>query len=79
MDYKKINEITASLPRLRNGTKPLEVTTNDDEETIEVYAIKGIDGLYIRLRMAEDSYDENEYVAGIEFVKAVEKTVLTYE
>lgn len=91
MDYKKINEKLANLERLRNSSKPVHKKVNyeinseyDGEQGAsndidEVYDI-GLDGgLFIKLKIGSDSYGHEEFVTGIEFVKAVEKTIKVYK
>lgn len=87
MDYKKLNEMLIDLRRLRRQT-PIEKlvvkelygegSQGDSNEIYEVYPIDGSD-LFIKLRISSDSYGDNEFVDGIQFVQPTQKTVTNYE
>lgn len=91
MDYKKINEKLGNLEELRNSLKPVHRKVNyeinseyDGEQGAsndidEVYDIGLSEGLFIKLNIGSNSYGYDEFVKGIEFVKAVEKTIKVYK
>lgn len=87
MELKKLNNWLGDLSKLRSNntavkhdiTKVLEGEGEQggSGESFEVYHLEG--DLHIMLRINTDSYGDNEFVAGITFVKAKEKTVTSFE
>lgn len=90
----KLNKILKDLMNIRNSGKRIERTVikdlndehyggegsqGDSNEIYEVYPIEGETGLFIKLEIGSDSYGDNEFVAGIEIVRPVEKLVTLFE
>lgn len=88
MDFKQLNELLKDLSRIRNNNEQIskdvihtiedEGNQGDEGVSYEVYKIP-YDNLYVRLTIKTDSYGDNEYVSGIEFVQPIEKTIQTFE
>lgn len=92
MDYAKFNQLFKegfNTFRYKNERKRvgIDVVHQVDEEgeqgeSNEIYEIYDMglgDGMFIKLQISYDSYGENEFVDGVQFVKAREKTVTVYE
>lgn len=92
MDYKQFNEIFANLNQIRYGRNPWIKVTAEIEYEIsgggeqgrqgvryEVYECPFDSEVYLRFTITTDSYGDNEQISGIQFVKAAEKTIKTYE
>ena len=81
MDYKKVNENLKNFFSLRTGKKPVFKQIPGEYETgfIEVYDIGLPDGLMAKLTIEIDSYEHQEYISGVEFVRGREKTIISYE
>ena len=88
MDYQKLNKIIQNLPNIRYEyrSKQLHTTKGDDvgygEETYnweEVYDVGLEKGMFLKLKVETDSYGDNEFIRGVEFVRGKEKTVIVYE
>ena len=79
MDYKLVNEKLKDLSALRR-TKVDKSETENDEYMPTWYEVCPFDGeVFVRLQIQMDSYQENENVIGIEFVKCTQKQVSIYE
>lgn len=78
MDYTKINKTTQNLQDLLN-TKPVHTEEEYEEVNVKVYKIGGEEGLYVKVHVEQDSYEDRELITGFELVRAVEKTILTFE
>jgi len=77
MDYNKLNAKLANLNSLRRGSPVAKTHPEDDGSTwIEVYPFDG--DIFIKLTIRIDSYGENEFIEGIQFVKPVIKSVTDY-
>lgn len=88
MDYKKLNEMLKDLNKLRNSSKMVEKPVVKDlngreeqGESSEIYEIYPTDekDIFIRLTINSDSYGDNEFVNGIEFVSPIQRQVTNYE
>jgi len=84
MDYTKLNEVLKDLNGFRYNNKKNIITENvvnsDDEGGWESYEIYPFDGdVLIKLKIVANSYGTEQFVDGIEFVMATEKTISTYE
>lgn len=88
MDFKKINEQLKDLGNFRYKNKPVAKTdvylirSGDGEQgkTDEIHEIYDLgDGVFVKLIVNSDSYGDNRFVNGIEFVKPVTKTVTDFE
>lgn len=90
MNWEQLNQVLANFNSLRHGRNNLQrvakqVVKEIDEEgemgesglTYEVYKIS--DDLYIKLTVGTDSYGENEYVQGVQFVQPKNTVVTSYE
>lgn len=80
ISLKEVNQILGDLDDLRNSNEKVSRVEDENDCTIiyEIYHIKSKD-LYVRLTLKENSYDDEEYVSGIQFVKPVTKTIVAYE
>ncbi len=77
MDYKSLNEKLKDLDALRN-TKVEKLQIEDYEsEWHEICPFEG--NTFIRLRIRVDSYGENEWIVGVEFVKPKQVTATNYK
>ena len=91
MDYTKINSKLKDLNNLRNANKPVhrevvfEINRDYDgdqgssDEIYEVYDIGLDNGLFVKLEIGSDSYGREQFVVGVQFVQAQEKTIKVYE
>lgn len=92
MNWKELNKLLSNLKGLRHGAVSKQVVKVLDSEgnqgesglSFEVYKLANIkdengDDIYIKLRIETDSYGDNEFVAGLEFVKPIIKTVTDFE
>ena len=77
MDYKKINEVTKDLWNIQSG-KLMHRDKNEDSDRFEVYDVGLKNGLFIKIKIVEDSYGQS-HIEGLEFVQAQEKVVIVYE
>lgn len=89
MDYKAVNEVLGELRVLRQKNNLVErIVVNEingdegsqgeENEIYEVYKTQ-IEGVFVKLKIASDSYGDNEFVDGIQFVRPTEKVVTSYE
>jgi hypothetical protein len=77
MDYTKLNAKLAKLNSLRRGSPLAKTEPSEDDSTwIEVYPFD--EDVCIKLTLKVDSYGENEFITGIQFVKPVVKSVTDY-
>lgn len=77
MDYTKLNAKLANLNSLRRGNPLAKTSPDEDESTwIEIYPFD--EEVCIKLSLRIDSYGENEFITGIQFVKPVSKQVTDY-
>ncbi len=79
VSYSQLNELLEEFYILRSGTCVEKTVVEDEEVTYEVYKAPFGDDLYIKLKLRTDSYGENEYVSGLQFVKQVTKNVTGFE
>jgi hypothetical protein len=77
MDYTKLNAKLANLKSLRRGT-PMAKTRPEDEYSTwtEIYPFD--EDVYVKLTIRQDSYGENEFIEGIQFVKPQVKQVTDF-
>lgn len=77
MDYTKLNAKLANLGSLRRGS-PVAKTNPEDEGSswTEVYPFD--EDVYIKFTIRQDSYGENEFIEGIQFVKPQVKQVTDF-
>lgn len=86
-DFSKLNEFFADLIEFRRKNTPLEKinihligTEGEQGQTSEIVEIyKLYDDCFVKLTINTDSYGDNEFVNGIQFVKPVTKEILVYE
>lgn len=85
--YKQLNEALRDLAALRRKSR-IERTVvkeldgeGDQGESGLSYEVCStpIEGLFVKLTINTDSYGDNEFVAGVEFVQPIQKTVTNYE
>jgi len=79
MDYAKVNQALKNLDSLRGSGNAVEKVSSEDNHyngKTEVYKID--EDVYVKLTIYEDSYGENEYVTGIEFVQPTEVKVTNF-
>lgn len=84
---KKLNPLLKNFYSLRQEKKAGEqivkkLTYNDPEQgdtglSYEVYKLS--EDIYVKLEINTDSYGDNEFVAGIEFVRPIVKQVTDFE
>lgn len=91
MEIKQLNEILSDLQDLRYSKKYKKVHSQVVKElggegcegesglAYEVYNVGLPDGVMVKLKINTDSYGDNEFINGVEFVKAVAKQVTVYE
>ena len=91
MDYKQLNELLGDLPSFRWKNRTMKVMEQleksiggegeQGEEGIsyEVYPNPYEVGTFIKLTIATDSYGENEYIKGLQFVKPEIKSITDYK
>ena len=87
MELKQINEILRDIESIRTKRNLLENTTvnpnfssteSGSDTKLETYKIDNSE-LIIQLRFETDSYGNNEFIAGIQFVKPIEKIITSFE
>lgn len=76
MDYTKLNAKLANLNSLRRGTPVAKTHAEDEGDWTEVYPFD--EGIFVKLTIHQDSYGENEYIKGIQFVKPELKQVTDF-
>lgn len=93
LDLKQLNAVLENLQypnrSLVESVQREDIDTpiraDDDgrmgEENVysNVYKIKGMDNLYLKVIYHTDSYGDGDYVRGVQFVVPVEKTVKIFE
>lgn len=80
MELSKLNQILSNL-RYPDG-KLLRYVQRDESvsgEEASVYEVIGEDNLYLRIDCIDDSYGDGNIVSGVQFVKAKEKKILSFE
>ena len=80
MDYTLLNEKLKVLSSLRRGKPVFKTNTNGeegDQTWEEVYQFTP--DIFVKLTIEVDSYGENEYIKGIQFVKPIIKTITDFE
>lgn len=87
MDYKQLNDLLGDLQNLRNTKYEQRIVEHeidgegsqgDEGLSYEVYKVPFEEGLFLKLKITTDSYGDNESIAGVEFVKPIEKKILQY-
>ena len=88
MNYQLLNKYLKNFNYLRNGNTLIkkqiirdisrEGSQGDSNLSYEIYKLPETE-VYIKLEINSDSYGDNEFVAGVEFVKPVEKVVTRFE
>ena len=76
MDYTKLNAKLANLNSLRRGTPVAKTHAEDGDSWTEVYPFD--EGIFVKLNICQDSYGENEYIEGLQFVKPEIKQVTDF-
>lgn len=88
LTLKELNKLFKSLSDLRVQKNLVQTSKkyDDFEESqgssdtrYEVYKIPAFPDIFIRLTIETDSYGDNSYVGGFEFVKPTQKTIQTFE
>lgn len=94
IELSVVNEILENLENIRGsyGNKTFKKISQEtiyeinnsygdgeqgaEGQSYEIYEYKG---MFIKLDVRTDSYGDNEFVRGVQFVEPIEKTVLVYE
>ena len=86
MDLKKINELLSDLTNIDDRklqfverSKHAWNSTEEDEQFFKVFRIVEEENLYLKLHYYTDSYGGGRYLKGVEFVRPVEKKVISFE
>lgn len=85
MDYKFINEILKNLDNLKSNKeitfiekRNKQTYSESDSEWDEYYRVNKENNLFLKLSWYSNSYNGNELIKGIEFVKAKEVQKIEY-
>lgn len=81
MNWEDLNSNLKDLNHLRHYSKKRvakEQIVNNDYQAIWHEVYKLFDGMFVKLTVETDSYGDNEFVSGIEFVQPKEKDDVNY-
>lgn len=82
ISLKEVNQLLVNIENLRNSNKRVSKTeaVGDEYSTTweEIYRLEH-DDIFLKMVFVLNSYNEDEKLVSIQFVKPVTKTIVAYE